>query len=230
MSSGLVAGLATFPLAPVQGWAPSTAWVLVFGGTALLPDLDSASATASRTWGSLTGALRTVVALVSRGHRQGTHDAVLAPVAAAAVVALASAHPLASGVVLALIIGLTLRGLSLTGAGALGVLVNLALSAGGAWWLISNGAAHTAGLPLVVAGGVLVHIAGDFLTEGGVPVPVAWLFGVDRRLALGLFRTGHTVERMIVAPALTCVGLWLVIQCVPIFDVLDWSNSLITTS
>lgn len=209
-ASGLVTGIATLPLAPVAGWGSQVAWVVAFGGMALLSDLDSPNATASRMWGPVTGALSGVVGTLTGGHRGATHDAVLAPIVAGGLAAVAMMHTTAFAVVLALAIGLALRGLALTGAGSLGAAANLAVSAGGAWWLTVNGAAQGFPLPLVVAGGVLVHIAGDFLTDRGVPVPVLWLFDPTRRMGLGLFSTNRSVEKLVVAPALTGIGLLLV--------------------
>lgn len=110
VSCGLVAGLATLPVAPVTGPAAQAAWVIALGGASLLPDLDT------------TGSAAT----------------------------------------------------------------NLAISIVTAWWLITHGAQNLRALALVVAGGVLVHILGDLPTREGVPFPIAWLFGVRRRISLDL--------------------------------------------
>lgn len=232
VSSGLVAGLATLPVAPVHHWPAQAAWVISFGGTALLPDLDSRQATASRMWGPLTQALGACVSTLARGHRWGTHDAVLAPLAFAGLTALAAWHPLTLGAVLALAIGLSLRGLALAGAGHLGAAANLLASTAGAWWLVTHGATHTQLLPLVVAAGVLVHIAGDFLTEEGIPIPVLWLFGNRSRLRAALFTTNNPLERYVVAPALSLTGLWLLSRHTGIHDLptlLAWAEHALGT-
>lgn len=230
VTCGVIAGLTILPVAPVHDWSTRTAWVIAFGGTALLPDLDSHNATASRMWGPLTGALGGLVATIAGGHRQGTHDAVLAPAAFAAVVAAATLHPIALGVVLAVLIGLALRGIVLSGGGRIAAPMNFLLSLACSCWLVTHGAAHTPLLPWVVAGGVLIHIAGDLLTDEGVPIPILWLLGHRQRLSLGLFTTGRRLEKLLVAPALSILGLWLFCVRVGIHDVTSlaaFSGSLV---
>lgn len=202
-ASGLLVGVATLPIAPVTGAPAQTAWVVALGGAALIPDLDTSGSAAARMWGPLTRALGSGVGALAGGHRRGTHDAVLAPALFAAAAALACLHPVTAGVVLALTVGLALCGLSLCGAGRIGAAANLLLSAAAAWWLVAAGEEQVRVLPLVVAAGVLVHIAGDWLTVGGVPVPVLWLFGRDRRLSAALFGVDGPLERAVVAPLLS---------------------------
>lgn len=226
VSSGLAAGLATLPLVPTAPWAAQIAWVTCVGGTALLPDLDSPSATASRMWGPITGTLSSGVAVVARGHRQGTHDAVLAPLVLGGLTALAGQHPLAFAVVLAFVLGLALRGLTMTGAGRLAGPVNLLVSAGGAWWLTTHGATELTWLPFLVAAGVLVHIAGDLMTTEGVPIPLLWLLGYDRRISLGLLSTDSALERWVVAPVLSLLGLWLLARHAGVDDLASASSLL----
>ena len=117
VSCGLLTGVATLPIAPVTGPAAQTAWVLALGGASLLPDLDTSGSTAARMWGPITRTLGTLVGAIAQGHRQGTHDVVLAPIAFASAALLASLHPVTTGAVLAVTIGLTLRGLALAGVG-----------------------------------------------------------------------------------------------------------------
>jgi membrane-bound metal-dependent hydrolase YbcI (DUF457 family) len=106
VSCGLLTGVATLPIAPVTGPAAQTAWVLALGGASLLPDLDTTGSTAARMWGPITRTLGTLVGAIAQGHRQGTHDAVLAPIAFAGAALLASLHPVTTGAVLAVTIGL----------------------------------------------------------------------------------------------------------------------------
>ena len=144
VSCGLVAGIATLPIAPIAGPAAQTAWVLALGGASLLPDLDTTGSTAARMWGPLTRSLGAIVGTLAQGHRQGTHDLVLAPIAFAGVALLASLHPVTTGIVLAVTIGLSLRGLALAGVGRIGAPANLIVSALGA-------ATRAKLLPLVMA-------------------------------------------------------------------------------
>src|SRR6185312_12569997 len=110
--SGLAAGAATLPWAPVQGPVAQVAWVAAVGGFAMLPDLDQESSTISHMWGPLTDVPSGVVGRVARGHRWGTHDALLSPVVFGLLALAASRAFWSSLLVLALAIGLALRALN----------------------------------------------------------------------------------------------------------------------
>lgn len=172
-------------------------------------NLDHPSSTAARMWGPLTAGLSSLVSVVARGHRQGTHDALLGPAVVALLTWLAITNRWTSAAVMALVIGLTLRGLVLFGLGRVGVLANLVVSVAGGWILTTTAGADLTWLPLVSAVGMLTHIVGDFLTQEGIPVPVMWLVGDRRRLSAHLFRTGQLLERALVAPALCLLGIGL---------------------
>ena len=89
--------------------------------------------------------------------------------------------------------------------------INLLVSAGAAWWLVDHGAAAGAGatwLPYAVGIGVLVHIVGDALTEGGVPRPFSWFDGKPNRMRGGPLTTGRWYEHVL-AGGLVCVTVWL---------------------
>lgn len=209
VGTGLLAGLVTAPLMQSQGWPAQVAWVAVAGGTALLPDLDHPQASAARMWGPLSWSLSKLTHTAARGHRQGTHDLLLAPLLFGGIVALASLHRVTLTAVLALILGLTLCALALVGVGRTVGAANLAASIAGAWWITGHlDPAVLVHLPLAVALGTVVHIAGDLITEGGIPVPVVWLFGTRRRLTLSLFTTGGIVERVVIAPAVLLLFVW----------------------
>lgn len=230
VSCGLVAGIATLPVAPVSGPAAQAAWVIALGGASLLPDLDTTGSSAARMWGPPTRLLGGLVSKVAGGHRQGTHDLLLAPLGAGLLVLLASLHPIAVGVVLALTIGLALRGLGLAGLGRLGAAGNLIISASAAWWLTTRSDQDLHALALVVAGGALVHILGDLLTCEGLPLPIAWIFGSRRRIGLDLFRVDSPLEHLFVAPALSLLGIWLLARHLGIDDVdsfMVWIDALV---
>ena len=199
--SGLAAGAATLPWAPVTGPAGQVAWIAAAGGFAMLPDLDQRGSTISRMWGPLTDAPAGAVGLIARGHRAGTHDAVLAPLGFGLLAYAASWYHWSSLLVLALAIGLALHALHfvIPGRSETTVVGNLILSWGGAWWLLSH-IPSPAWLPYAVALGVLTHIAGDALTCGGVPFPLLWLLNGGRLVFLPL-RTGATVEKAVLVPA-----------------------------
>src|SRR3712207_1060836 len=109
--SGLAAGAATLPWAPVGGTVGQVAWIAAVGGMAMLPDLDHSGSTVSDMWGPITDVPSGAVGRLAQGHRWGTHDAVLAPLAFGAL-ALAAANAFWSSLLLmALAIGLALRAL-----------------------------------------------------------------------------------------------------------------------
>jgi membrane-bound metal-dependent hydrolase YbcI (DUF457 family) len=149
--------------------------------------------------------------MLARGHRNGTHDPILAPVGFCGLAVLAGDAAWSRLLLVALAIGLALRALTfvLPADGGDGVaFCNTVISWAGAYFLISHGLVPS-WLPTVVMGGVLLHIAGDALTVGGVPVPFTWLFGTSTRMSLGLFKTGSVVETALLAPALLLTALWL---------------------
>lgn len=201
--SGAVAGLATLPIAPINGLPDQVAWVLLWAGSTLLPDLDSPGASASRMWGPISRAISIGIARCAGGHRQGTHDLILGPLTFGGLAALAVLVPAAAVVVVALALGLVIHALHVTRVSRTGPVLNLILSWAGASWVLSSGWVSVGWwLPLAVAGGVVVAIIGDWLTREGVPIPFVWIGDRSRRWGLGAFRTGSIVENVVIAPAL----------------------------
>jgi hypothetical protein len=198
--SGLATGAATLPWAPVHGAVAQAAWVSAVGGFAMLPDLDQQGSTISRMWGPVTDVPSGVVNAVARGHRWGTHDAVLAPAVLGLLAYAAAWHRWSSLLVLALAIGLALRALHVVipGRAENTVIGNLVLSWGGAWFFLAH-SAQPGWLPLAVVVGVLTHIAGDGLTKEGVPVPLVWLVRRSRIAPVHL-HTGAAVEKLVLVP------------------------------
>ena len=198
--SGLAAGAATLPWAPVHGPVAQGAWIAAVGGFAMLPDLDHRSSTVSDMWGPVTDVPAGAIGALAGGHRWGTHDAVLAPLAFGALAIAASSAYWSSLLLLALAIGLALRALHfvIPGRTETTILGNLVLSWGGAWLLLEH-MTSPAWLPWGVAAGVLTHVLGDAITTAGVPVPILWLVR-RKRLALLPLRTGAGVERVALTP------------------------------
>jgi membrane-bound metal-dependent hydrolase YbcI (DUF457 family) len=198
--SGLAAGAATLPWAPVQGTVAQVAWIAAAGGFAMLPDLDHSGSTVSDMWGPLTDVPSGAVGRLAQGHRWGTHDAVLGPLAFGALAVAAAGAFWSSLLLMALSIGLALRALNfvIPGRAENTVVGNLILSWGSAWLLLAH-SPNPGWLPWAVALGVLTHIAGDALTTAGIPVPLIWV--VHRcRLKLLPIRTGALVEKAVLVP------------------------------
>lgn len=213
--SGMAAGLLLLPVAPVDRWQDQVAWTLMWGGAALLPDLDSPGASASRLWGPVSRVLSVGISRVSGGHRWGTHDLLLGPLAFGGLAALALVVPAAVIVVVAVALGLSLHALQVTQLWRTGPLLNFLISWVGAGWVIAYGwVSLDWWLALAVAGGTVVAIAGDWLTNEGVPIPLVWLGDRSKRWGLGAFRTGATLETVAIAPALTVATLLLTLRAV----------------
>jgi membrane-bound metal-dependent hydrolase YbcI (DUF457 family) len=198
--SGLAAGAATLPWAPVEGPVAQVAWVAAVGGFAMLPDLDHSGSTVSDMWGPVTDVPSGAIGRLAQGHRWGTHDAVLGPLAFGALAVAAAGAFWSSLLLMALAIGLALRALHfvIPGRTENTVVGNLVLSWGGAWLLLAN-SPHPGWLPWAVALGCLTHIAGDAVTTAGVPVPLIWI-AKRCRIKLLPIRTGAGVEKVVLVP------------------------------
>ena len=207
-SCGVLAGVASLGVVSVHGPVSQALWVVGVAGAALLPDLDTTNSSAARMWGPVSGLLAAGVGVVARGHRQGTHDLLLAPLSLGVLGWLASQHPVGALAALTLLIGLSLRALTLLGVGRIGAVLNLLLAVAGAYWLSTQTQASQL-LPAAVVLGIVVHILGDWVTTEGIPVPIAWLAGSPRRWSGGLFEVGSPIEVVLIAPVLTLTVLWL---------------------
>jgi len=210
--SGLAAGAATLPWAPVHGTVSQFAWVAAAGGFAMLPDLDSSGSTVSDMWGPITEIPSGAVGRLAQGHRWGTHDVVLGPLVFGALAIAAAGAGWSSLLLMALAIGLALRALNFVIPGRVEntIVGNLVLSWGGAWLLLAH-SPSPAWLPWAVVLGVVTHIAGDAITTAGIPVPLVWVFHRSR-LKLLPIRTGAGVEKLVLVPLLlvaTVVLLYL---------------------
>ena len=217
------------------------AWVVVCAGAGYIPDLDMGSvhltwrrrrgqmlghprlachgSTVSVMWGPVTAGLGQVIGRAARGHRWGTHDAVLAPPLFAAVTWLACLTTVGETLVTALLAGLALRAFhfAIPGRMELSAVGNAAMSFG---FAVCFHDALPEWTPLGVAFGVLAHQLGDLLTPEGLPVPVAWTWRrhatpssarvklpswtvrvLWRQVTFGPMRTGGPLERWVIAPA-----------------------------
>ena len=198
--SGLAAGAATLPWAPVEGPVAQVAWIAAVGGFAMLPDLDQSGSTVSDMWGPITDVPSGAIGRLAQGHRWGTHDAVLGPLAFGALAVAAAGAFWSSLLLMALAIGLALRALNfvIPGRAENTVIGNLILSWGGAWFLLDH-SPSPGWLPWAVALGCLTHIAGDGITTAGIPVPLIWI-AHRCRLKLLPIRTGAVVEKAVLVP------------------------------
>jgi hypothetical protein len=129
---------------------------------------------------------------------------------------------------MALAIGLALRALNfvIPGNTETTVIGNLVASWVGAWFLLEHSPAPM-WLPYAVGLGVLTHIAGDFLTKEGIPVPVIWLLHKCRLSPIHL-RTGATVERVLLVPLFLTVTICFLYTNTAAHDLVDpWLQRLV---
>ena len=239
-TSGAALGLAVAGSAPrLAGIVPTPGSVLTFAavcaGAALLPDLDHPSSVATRRFSvfswlacRVVRPLSAVVFDLTRGRRdtgKGTHRGLTHTAAGAVLlglaVNLASATwgaPVLLGT-LFVCLALAIKGLDALVPGP----PSLVIAAGLTWAVAQapGGVAGTAGwLGTAVTLGMLVHAAGDAITESGAPllwpVPIrgrTWYPVGSPRPAR--FRTGGAVEAWVVAPLLTVATLALAVLVVP---------------
>lgn len=198
--SGVVAGAAATLFLHASPARLAVA-VAVTAGAAVLPDIDHPDASAARSFGFVTRAFAWLIEHISGGHRHGTHSlAGIAAFTAATAAADAFRRTLPGEVVLGLLVVLViasaLRALKIGGHGA--DLLAVAATAALLWRGFD-----LAALPWMIALGTATHIAGDMLTDEGVP-----LFWPLSRKHLRLlpeplaFTTGTRPERWVVTPLL----------------------------
>lgn len=205
-ASGVFGAALSLPLAVSWGVNPAV-WTAAWVGAALLPDMDSGGSHAARVWGWPTRALGSVLGKVAGGHRESTHDIVVAPLAAAAITGAAAGVALFAGaswaagwraglvLILGLLFGICGRVILAKKWRQLRPLrhplVNAPVALGAAWWVTGGG--PTWWLPLVVAAGIVLHVLCDSVTIEGAPLPLAWIWDKQARSVqwgLRWFRTG----------------------------------------
>lgn len=180
------------------------AGTLLCGGTALLPDIDHPNSTVAHTLGPITQGLCSVVGAISGGHRQKTHTLVFAAgMGVATYFLLHLGWPAIFGLFF------------LCGAWAIRLLgpkkikyslfgIGIPVIAGALAWYIANTFSPQWWMVWAVAGGSLMHLAGDIVTKGGVPL----LWPLPGRIGFGIMQTDGFIEQ-ILTPVLIVVVLWL---------------------
>lgn len=206
---GAMAGIATCPTH--HSWEYQVAWVATWTAASLWPDFDQPGSSAGRSFGVLSNSAARAIGFFAGGHRWGTHDVVLAPLALYFVVLPATlATVWGRMVVVALVVALALH--AMLPRHTLSRLAEALLAAAAAWWLVRIGFDQTLPLRSILTAGVLVHCLGDLPTSEGLPVPVVWLASRKARVVLPLFHVGSWVEKSVVAPALSLLLALVAVQ------------------
>jgi membrane-bound metal-dependent hydrolase YbcI (DUF457 family) len=240
-TSGAVVGLAVAGYAPqVVGIDPSAGTIVTFAavcaGAALLPDLDHPGSVATRRFAVASWlashAIRPLSGLLydlTRGRRdtgKGTHRGITHTAVGAAVLGLAINVASAKWGVPVLVgtlfvcLALAIKGLDALVPGPPSLVIAAGLTYG-VEEFVPGGTAGTAGwLGTAVTIGMLVHSAGDAITESGAPL--LWPLPIRHRRWYPVgsprpmrFRTGGAVEAWLVAPALTVATFVLAALVVP---------------
>lgn len=162
---------------------------VIAAGAAMVPDLDQHGSTIGRTYGPVTNVLARIIALVSGGHRNGTHS-LLGVAAFTGVAWLAVAH---GGwlrfVLLWILLGVACRAAGLAIPGHRSVTAVLHAVSMGVVTLIALASGVGLAVPLIAgtALGVVSHLAEDMLTPQGCPL--LWPISKARH-GVGLVTTG----------------------------------------
>jgi len=207
--SGLVTGVAAGHFWFHLDAAHLAVVAVVTAGAAVLPDIDHPDASVACSFGFVTEGFAWLIEHVSGGHRHGTHSlAGIAAFTGAAYAAEHNRHTLAGkiglGVLLVLVLASAVRALQI--GGHLGDL----LAIGGTVAMLRSGFGVTA-VPWAIAVGTATHLAGDMLTNEGIPIAWPWSRQHWRLLPEPLaFTTGTRPERWFVAPAMAAALCWLV--------------------
>lgn len=196
------------PVFPLVGLEPATdpllyaASIALAGGAGVIPDLDHPDARPAAAFGLVSRLVARLTAKAAGGHRKLTHSVPFAIGLGTAVFA-AGLLPFGNWVSGVLVWGMTVFSGSLLGP-SLGFrpspVLLMASGAAAGWAVAVIEVPLTVGirwaLPFIIGGGCLLHILGDWLTKGGVPLLLPFS---KKRWAAGLFRTGSGAE--------TAVGL-----------------------
>lgn len=179
--SGALVMLALAPAAHLAAGQTAEAAVLV-AGAALLPDLDHGNSTAAHALGPVS---RVAASGVQRlvGHRGPVHSLLAAVATGALAMFAATLWPLAGAIIAGAVVGLGVLGLwHRPGRRGLALLVAVGVAVA---WHVTAGLGPAA-LADCITGGMALHLIGDVLTRGGVPL----LWPLPTRFAVPVL--GHT--------------------------------------
>jgi len=180
--SGAAAWIAVTSTAPYalgldpQPMATIVVGSLVTAGAALLPDVDHHNATIAHSGGMATKAIAGAAQSLSGGHRHGLHS-LLAIIGFyfgtmllgrwEAQVPVLGLIPVGSAVLFLALVAFALRALKLSRGSMLKLWGTAFVGTAAMLWFAPE---HLTWLPTSVLVGVILHLIGDFLTVGGLPL------------------------------------------------------------
>lgn len=204
---GAASYLALLPLVGQVGQSPASvagvcAGTLAAAGASMLPDLDHPQARAAGFLGPISRQAARAIALVSGGHRNGTHSlAALAVIVGLAWWGLPALGTSAQIVALAVLMALGACVLMEPAPESVSILAACAAT----WALFASGVGIAAGVGPAIAVGYASHLVGDCLTPAGCPL--GWPLS-KRRQGVGVFRTDGMIEKGVALVAVLLVA-WL---------------------
>lgn len=185
-ASGAAAWVAVASTVPYTlGWYPVSplgvvAGALVCAGAALAPDADHHDATIAHSLPPVSEVVCDAIGVLAGGHRNGTHS--ILGIAAFTVLAWAAGQvtldtpwfgdlAIGAGLISVLLVAFAARALGLSGDSRLGAWT-LAVALAG--FITITAPTEWTWLPVAVGLGAAVHVVGDMLTTGGVPLLWPW--------------------------------------------------------
>ena len=153
----------------------------VTAGASLLPDADHHNSTIAHSGGLLTRGVAAVAGAASGGHRHGMHSILaIAGFTAGTILAarwqatvpLLGEIPAGSALIFLALVAFATKAMKLGRGGALKLWVGSALIVTAVLVLAPE---QLEWLPLSVMVGVIVHLVGDMITTGGVPLTWPWI-------------------------------------------------------
>lgn len=185
--SGAAAWIAVTSTAPLAlGIEPLPAQSVLIGalvtaGAALLPDADHHNGTIARSGGILTRGVAAAAGAASGGHRHGLHSLLAIAAFTAATLFAASFEatvpvlgliPAGSALILLALVAFATKALKLQRGGMIKLWATALAATVAVLWFAP---AELEWLPMSVMLGVIMHLAGDLITTGGLPLLWPWI-------------------------------------------------------
>jgi len=183
----------------VRHWHEIAASSIVCGAAAMLPDIDEPGSTVAHVLEPVSGLVSKAMNEFCGGHRQASHSLLAVGIIALIGWGLTLNH-IALAVASALLVLLAFRGLAPVGLRH-GVLV--VLIAGLAGVAVALGRVNMAWFPIALSAGYTIHLLGDMLTSGGVPL----LWPDHRRIAFPVLSHTNSMRETVFA-----ISLWFILS------------------
>lgn len=190
-------------------------------GAAMAPDADHPGTTICRTYGPITNLPARVVSFLARGHRKGTHSLLGVAVFTAGAYWCQHVGGAARWLLMWVLLGVACRalGIAIPRHRSITAIVHALTMAGVTALVVASGIDTTQVLPWAMLVGCLAHLAGDLITDQGVPL----LWPLRTRFSFDLIDTNGWVEPVIgVAATIAAVALAALLTPADIYLIAVW--------